>query len=211
MKIIISEQQLRSIFSESYDEDKINYLLDKINAAGMNSLSNDEKETLNRISQGKEVEREEQPDHDTHYDHRDDEDSYSMNDQTPFDKSISPEYMDPTDPDESDSHSDAMNLLGMFMYFTPEYEEININDSIWHVEIVETNNNEQHLHVANAENDFYVTPFWESENSVTIETNDGKTNRFKLNNVPTNEKEMKQFVRSFYSHILPKIIKTVVH
>lgn len=225
MKILISEQQLRLIISESYDDDRLNYLLDKINAMGMAALTDKEKKTLDSISKGEEPEKEpyhdEQPEtdgykigsHGAYDDPRDDEDSYGMDDvmDEPYDKPISPEYMDRGDHDKpNDTSHEETNLLGMFMYFNPEFEEITVNGDSWYVQMIDKDN-EQHLHVANENHDFYVTPFWDGDNIVTVEKNDGEKITFKIiNNVPVNEKEMKDFIRTFYKRILPKIIEKVV-
>ena len=52
MKILISEGQLKLIISESYDDDRLNYLLDKVNAMGMAALTDKEKKSLENISNG---------------------------------------------------------------------------------------------------------------------------------------------------------------
>lgn len=225
MKILISEQQLRLIISESYDDDRLNYLLDKINAMGMAALTDKEKKTLDSISKGEEPDDDSEEEMGTHrriamdsmshYDPRDDEDSYGMDDDVmdePFDKPISPEYMDRSDhddPTDADDDEEA-NLLGMFMYFNPEFEEITVNGTPWYIQMIDKDD-AQHLHVANEEHDFYVTPFWDGKDVVTVEKNDGEKITFKIiNNVPVNEKEMKDFIRTFYKRILPKIIEKVV-
>lgn len=224
MKILISEQQLKLIISESYDDDRLNYLLDKINAMGMSALTDKEKKTLDSISKGEAPDGDSEEeisthrriamDNISHYDPRDDEDSYGIDDDLmdePYDKPISPEYMDRGDHDKpTDTEHEETNLLGMFMYFNPEFEEISVNGSPWYIQMIDKDN-EQHLHVANENNDFYVTPFWDGDNIVTVEKNDGEKLTFKIiNNVPVNEKEMKDFIRTFYKRILPKIIEKVV-
>jgi hypothetical protein len=189
MKIILSENQLKFLLPETYNTSRIDVLLDKINAMGINSLTDKEKESLKKLSQGED----------------DKEDA-------PYDKPINPEYMDRADRFDGNGEDigEKPNLLGMFMYFTPQYEELNIKGQLWIIEPIESSEGEQHLHVANDTNDFYVTPFWDGEDSITIETNDGKKLKYKLNSVPANEKEMKNFVRIFYSRLLPKIIEKVV-
>lgn len=225
MKILISEGQLKLIISESYDDDRLNYLLDKVNAMGMAALTDKEKKSLENISNGVDDDSEEEEmgthrriamDNMSHYDPRDDEDSYAMDDDVmdepePYDKPISPEYMDRGDRDKPNNNSqEETNLLGMFMYFNPEFEEIVVNDQTWYIQMIDEDK-EQHLHVANENGDFYVTPFWDGDNIVTVEKNDGEKIKFKIiNNVPVNEKEMKDFIRTFYKRILPKIIEKVV-
>lgn len=222
MKIIISESQLSFLLPESYNQVRIDALLDKINAMGINSLTDKERTSLTKLSNGEDDEPElhDVPSYKvTHnqpqdYDPRDDEDSYSMHDDdvmdAPYDKPINPSYLDRMDQNGSENDGEEKsNLLNMFMYFSPEFEELNVNGKIWFIESRDEDE-QQHLHVANQDYDFYVTPFWDGEDSITIETNDGNKSTYKIHNTPKNEGEMKDFVRIFYSRLLPKIIEKVV-
>ena len=56
MKIIITESQVKNIISEIVNDEEMDSLLDKINVSGIDSLTPDEKERMERMSYGEEPE-----------------------------------------------------------------------------------------------------------------------------------------------------------
>lgn len=101
---------------------------------------------------------------------------------------------------------DDVSLTSMFMDEYSEYDNIIIDDENWYIE--QENNGEYLLVFNDLGVEFKIYPFNKETNKIII-TNNDYTFSFNLTKNIENYNDMRKFVHSFKTQILPSIIKKV--
>ncbi len=187
MKIVISEQQLQEIVIGLYKERYVNYLLDKYSEGGLESLTNQEKDDLRRLSNGEQINRAlpgdeeepESPEYDDVEDEEPDEEGYAQ-----------PREM------ANDQLKEMFFTLYPYEYkFTSEGSEW-VGHVWWEKEV---------LVVKSRQVTIEVYPFI-NDHDFKVEAPNGITYTSRVNTLPHNEAEMMQFIQSFNAQLLPRLI-----
>ena len=175
MKLVITESQFIFLLE---DQKYMDSLLDKITSDGIDSLTPKEREDLEIMSKGGNVEVPQEPN--PYQNNDDDGDVMEMGD------------------------VDMANEL-FFKYILDE-DEVETTIGLYHTELIDSEG-EKHLLVTNGEgNTMYVTPFYNGLRGIHVFTKDKRTKEYKLKNIPRTDEETLQFIDKFIFKYLPKII-----
>lgn len=112
------------------------------------------------------------------------------------------------DTEEPEMENEEVNLNSEFMHFAMSHEQLEINKKEYHAEIVEEMSGE-HIRVTGPDVDFICSPFFEGHKGIAIQMSNEKALLLKVDEEPSNKKEMRVFVKKFYEIYLPKIIRKV--
>jgi hypothetical protein len=179
-------QSMMGIISES-DDKYINYLLDKINKKGIDSLSDSEKNRLNKIT------------------------SDDIEDRTlriidgeiyigdvSYDRFNSSEYKKHIYP-KSDVISDA-NRMFFSKLGKMNISSIQINDKIYSVDFIDEMSG-KHLKVGN----YIISPFYEGQKGISVNHNNDYW-LYELDSIPTSSQQMNNFIQEFFKTYIKEII-----
>jgi len=176
------------IFESSEEDDYVDSLLDKISKKGIDSLSDSEKNRLNKITS----------------DNIEDRTLRIINGEiyirdVSHDRFNSPEYKKHIYP-KSDIISDA-NRMFFSEIKKMNIDQIELNSKIYEFEIIEEMSGE-HLKIG----DYILNPFWEGSKEISI-NHLNKYYTYPLKYIPIYKNEMVDFIKDFLSKILPEIIE----
>jgi len=195
-EIIMSKEMRRYIddfksfnLKESVDNDEyINYLLDKINKKGINSLSDSEKNRLNQLSSG------------------------NIEDKTlrvidgeiyigdvSYDRFLSSDYRQHIYP-KSDNISDA-NRMFFSQIKDMNISSVEINGKNLPIQIIDEMSGE-HLQIGN----YLLSPFYEGQLGISVNI-DNDYFLYELDYIPESKSEMSKFINDFFKIHLNRIIK----
>ena len=174
---------------ESVDNDEyINYLLDKINKKGINSLSDSEKNRLNQLSSG------------------------NIEDKTlrvidgeiyigdvSYDRFLSSDYRQHIYP-KSDNISDA-NRMFFSQIKDMNISSVEINGKNLPIQIIDEMSGE-HLQIGN----YLLSPFYEGQLGISVNI-DNDYFLYELDYIPESKSEMSKFINDFFKIHLNRIIK----
>ena len=174
---------------ESVDNDEyINYLLDKINKKGINSLSDSEKNRLNQLSSG------------------------NIEDKTlrvidgeiyigdvSYDRFLSSDYRQHIYP-KSDNISDA-NRMFFSQIKDMNISSVEINGKNLPIQIIDEISGE-HLQIVN----YLLSPFYEGQLGISVNI-DNDYFLYELDYIPESKSEMSKFINDFFKIHLNRIIK----
>ena len=204
MKIILSESQLKLLVNESINVNRMNHILDKIAESGIESLSQEEKEDLDDMSNGRNIRKRK---------HVEPEEKPQSSAQPHSNSSSQPDFgsfehmgklFDPNNGGEDDGGEEMLAPLPHFMDFVPNKYAIMIGDTKWGIESIR-NATGPHIKISDGEKEFHITPFVNNMNRILIDYLNGQTDIWDLEEVQPNE--MKAYVKRFYSQGIPGIIK----
>jgi hypothetical protein len=196
MKIILSESQLKLVIKESINVNRLNYLLDKVSDSGIESLSQEEREDLDDMSNGrnirkrKHVEPEERP-----------HSNSSQSDSGSFEHLGN--ILNPNN--DGEEGGDEMEApLHHFMDFVPKTYAIMVGDYKWKIEPIQDATG-PHIRLTDGEKEFHVTPFVNNRNRILIDYLNGNTEIFDAQEVSPDK--MKDYVKLFYKEAIPVFIR----
>jgi len=176
-------------FNESRDDDNyVNYLLDKINKKGIDSLSDSEKNRLDKITS----------------DNIEDRTLRIINGEiyigdVLYDRFISPDYKKHIYP-VSDAISDA-NRMFFSKLGKMNISNIQINDKIYSAELIDEMSG-KHLKVG----DYIISPFYEGQKGICVNHNNDYW-LYELDSIPTSIQQMNNFIQEFFKTYIKEIIR----
>ena len=181
MKILLSESQIIHLLKESYGDDPyINYLLDKISARGLSTLSDKERGDLDKMSRGENVDMKlPSKASNSVYDNEDNDVKFGD--------------------DEDDIDYDSLEAFQMFLEEAPQRYSFVMGGKTWtfSVEQIDVESFPTFI-VTDGITTFYVSPF-ERGGKFSIENAKGDKVSFSLNSIPKTQEEMKSFVKLFFN------------
>jgi hypothetical protein len=200
MKIILSESQLRLVISESINVNRLNYLLDKVSDSGIESLSQEEKEDLDDMSNGRNIRKRK---------HVEPEERPQSSAQPHSNISSQPDFggFNPNDGEEDGEEMEAP--LRHFMDFAPKKHSIMVGNTKWGIEPIEDNTG-LHLKISDGEKEFHLTPFVNNMNRTLLDYLNGETDIWNITK-EVKPNEMKEYVKLFYSQGFHAFIKLALN
>jgi len=173
---------------ESRDDEYINYLLDKINKKGIDSLSDAEKNRLNQLSSGNIEDRTLRVIDGEIYIG---DVSYNRFISTGYQKHIYP---------KSDDMSDA-NRMFFSKIKNMNISSVEVDGDILPIEIIDEMSGE-HLKVG----DYVLSPFYEGQKGISVNYHNNFY-LYKLKTIPQTNEEMDIFIFNFFKKYLSEIVK----
>lgn len=217
MKIIITEQQFKKMINGVWDNRYLNQLLDKISESGIQSLTPEEKQALDDIANGRDVDngKSEKPQKFPKALHFDDDKKNA-----PSPENNDDEYDGDSDyPKNSDDEDDVMDSGGdyvrggskvyeMFMELLPSNMNVTINDERWNVRKVNADDRTV-VQLTNGSIMIYISMFYDG-NDIIVEDPNGKKHGYKMEDsrIPKDEDMMKEYINNhFILKFIPGIIR----
>lgn len=180
MKIIITENQVKKLLDEAYDEHRINSFLDKINKGGYDSLTPKEKDQLLRLSKKEDVPY--------------DDEEGTPEEETPYDDTMTPSYMN----DEG-----TEDLCDYFFAYFPTELEKEFDGEMWSLQV---DGEPPHILMTNGIFDI----IGELSDGKFIFKSEGIPNLYyNKNDFPTDVTGMEQYVKNFIQGVIPKVIRKI--
>ena len=174
---------------ESVDNDEyINYLLDKINKKGINSLSDSEKNRLNQLSSGNIEDRTLRV-----------IDGEIYIGDVSYERFLSSDYRQHIYP-KSDNISDA-NRMFFSQIKDMNISSVEINGKNLPIQIIDEMSGE-HLQIGN----YLLSPFYEGQLGISVNI-DNDYFLYELDYIPESKSEMSKFINDFFKIHLNRIIK----
>lgn len=171
------------------DQEYLDYLLDKINNTGILSLSPAEKSSLIHLSQ-KEL--------DEHNVEIADGDLYVNG--VLYNRFISSEYKELMYPIGKINFNDILyNYLENM-----NIENISLFGKKWNFRIEHMMSGE-HIYISNGEEEYYISPFWEDQDAIAVNSMDSNISFFYSIDMP-DVKNMKGFIDLLFNKYLPEIL-----
>lgn len=193
MKILFTEAQIFGLLKEQYNETKygdyVNRLLDKINATGILSLSDEERSDLDRLSQGEDIvpdEETKEPEAQSGY-----SDGYEDEDEDE-------DLMDI--PPTGEEHE-------MFMGLIPQHTSVDVDGVEWIIEKKKLRHGLKVLNVSNQGVEINVGAFIDGDKFLIKGPEKEETRQ--VNVVPKTEDEMETFINNFFKNDLKLIVKNM--